>query len=778
MPNQEKLENLKKELTKILSVTPLDTNLVLSLSNQIAELDENNVRFTVDAGLINRLGKELVAKEETAVSELIKNAYDADAVEVEVFFNDTNIEGGTLIIDDNGVGMTRQQLINGFMRISSTDKIDNPISPLYKRKRAGRKGIGRFATQRLGERLIIITQTSDSDNALKVIIEWNDFKEQLDLLLVQNSIEQVKKEKEKGTTLIIEKLREKWTPSKIKRIYGYINDLLQPFPLSKEKFTHKSEVDSSNQDDPGFKATFLQVTGEQIEIVIDEQTAFFQHAVLQVEGYVVDGQGMWSYKSEKLGVEEEINLIGKLPEKEDSKFIFLKNIHFRAYYFIYLKEYIPATQIKLIQSTLEDKGGIRVYRNKFRVLPYGEQGNDWVGIDKENRRRQIIAPFGNNSFLGFVEINDHDNLFQELSSREGFIENEAYIELQNFTLRILIATVLKTAELRGRKGKSSQKDWVVTRKKKKEEIQSNVDDTKKKLKRLKELSQPSTVENSNSENEAEELFNSLDENLDNITKNSEEQEEMQEEIRKNLLEEISMLRVLASLGLIIGEFTHEIRRFLTELYSDANNLQEYAEKFREIESLIKRIRNNVGGLNKYTAYFDRNISNNALREIERIELRTVVNPFIDTIQNDVNRSGFKILEANYNKTYNLYTVPMHKSEWASILFNFYSNAKKAIIRANTEGVLQIECGKSEEFVYLEFSDTGDGISEENEENIFNAFFTTSPASSLNSDDDLTGTGLGLKIVKDIVDSYGGNIFLKRPANANFTTTIRIEMPTK
>ena len=126
----------------------------------------NNIGFTVDAGLIQRLGQELVGRAETAVSELIKNAYDADATTVDVEFVDSHEVGGILIISDDGVGMTLQQLQDGFMRISSSDKVHNPLSSRFHRTRAGRKGIGRFATQRLGETLSIITQTRDNDYAI------------------------------------------------------------------------------------------------------------------------------------------------------------------------------------------------------------------------------------------------------------------------------------------------------------------------------------------------------------------------------------------------------------------------------------------------------------------------------------------------------------------------------------------------------------------------------------------------------------------------------------
>lgn len=121
---------------------------------------------------------------------------------------------------------------------------------------------------------------------------------------------------------------------------------------------------------------------------------------------------------------------------------------------------------------------------------------------------------------------------------------------------------------------------------------------------------------------------------------------------------------------------------------------------------------------------------------------------------------------------------MHPSEWSSILFNFYTNSKKAIKRVGDQGKILIECGDTEDMIYLEFSDTGDGISKENEEKIFDEFYTTT--SPQNFDDliinsEILGTGLGLKIVKDIVKSYQGAVFVVS-AKANFSTCIRVEIP--
>jgi DNA topoisomerase VI subunit B len=145
------------------------------------------------------------------VSELVKNSYDADAKIVTLKFENSDSIGGTLFIEDDGLGMTKGQLVNGFMRISSTDKLRNPLSERYNRKRAGQKGIGRFAVQHLGEKLTITTQTKENDFALVLTINWELSKGDVDLVNITNKITRLPKEKEEGTTLKIEGLKDRWS---------------------------------------------------------------------------------------------------------------------------------------------------------------------------------------------------------------------------------------------------------------------------------------------------------------------------------------------------------------------------------------------------------------------------------------------------------------------------------------------------------------------------------------------------------------------------------------
>jgi signal transduction histidine kinase len=748
--------DIKDQLKSLLATEPIDYSRILELSSQLASYENGRIRFTVDAGVIDRLGQELVARQETAVSELVKNAYDADASVVDLIFENTDEANGTLTIDDNGHGMTKSQLINGFMRISSSDKIHNPFSPTFNRSRAGKKGIGRFATQRLGKKLTITTQTAESKSALQIVINWEDFNIDSDLIFISNSISEVPKRERAGTILIIENLREWWSTAAIKRVYRYSLDIIQPFPLSK-----KSE---SDETDPGFLVRCYRAINNNLEEVADEETMIFEHALAEIEGFVdSNGEAQWKVKSKKLNL-EVASSIGKGKKDDAQKFDFLKNIHFKAYYFIYNIGMIPKLVEGYIREKANEMGGIRVYRNGFRVLPYGEQKDDWLGLDESVRRRVILPAHGKNNFFGFVEISDSSTkVFNELSSREGLFQNEALNELSDFVYRSLIAAVLRIAEARTKKQSTGQKHWVKEEALPSEAVKNIADELDiiaDDYEKNNNSNQSSGGENGDAKNDTSERFRELSKRLRNAA---------------DTLEEIGMLRVLAGLGLTIGEFTHEIKQFLPAFDVDTDYLIENLPATTEAYIRATRLKNSFTSFSTYASYFDKTISQNAQRDLRPIELRDAVNSFAKIIMPDLERNAITLGVEFIG--YDLFTCKMHPSEWASILFNLYSNSKKAIKRAKSVGSIYIKCGSFDDKLFLAFSDNGDGIPKGNEEQIFNAFFTTSPAKGQATDaqEELSGTGLGLKIVRDIIESYGGEIFLGG-ATPPFITCFRIELP--
>jgi len=426
--------------------------------------------------------------------------------------------------------------------------------------------------------------------------------------------------------------------------------------------------------------------------------------------------------------------------------------------------------MSFIKGVANERGGIRLYRNGFRVLPYGEKGDDWLGLDASVRRRSIYSfSHGNNNFFGFVEITDKSGeFFNETSSREGLIENRHFRELVDFVYRCIISAGKKVKAIRDRKDNARRKDWEERKGEKPEET---VDDAISDLENI--VGDSEKGGESKTDGDGTSVDSTMLKRLLGRLKEGRAQEK---KAKEELIEENNMLRVLAGLGLVIGEFVHEIQQFLPAFDTDINYLRKVVKDLVKALGRVNRLDENLKGFTTYTSYFYESISRNVLRELEPIELRDVVNDFERVIDNDIKRSGISFHKPVF-EDYDLWTVPMHKSEWASILFNFYINSKKAIKRAGTKGEIFIRCGKEDEKVFLEFSDNGDGIPPENEDKIFDAFFTTTSAASQydNENESITGIGLGLKIVSDIVESYGGEIFVHTP-NEGFKTTIRVELP--
>lgn len=722
------------------------------------ENEVTNVGFTVDAGLIQRLGYELVGRAETAVSELIKNSYDADATVVDVDFINAFTQGGSLIISDNGLGMTKQQLINGFMRISSTDKLHNPTSIRFNRTKAGKKGIGRFAAQRLGERLILVTQTKESTNAIQIEIDWDKYSIDKDITTITFPIRNIPKEKVEGTTIKIHGLREKWTEASIKRIYRYVLDLFQPDYLSERSKVDKLAI----QNEETFKVNFNLVSNEGKRSFLNDQISVFDKSLAIFEGHVnKNHHGIITIKSESLDIDDTMEITYK---NEENNYSALTDVYFKIHYFIYDRpmyygDRISGPELKKIQELSKTASGVRLYRNGFRVLPYGEPKDDWTNIDKRwsTESGKINIPLNNQNLFGFVEIIDPTgNIFEETASREGLIENDAFNQLSSFINKSLIAARSRIAErIKVFKEKQNNDDFT-------QDSYTKDHTTQEMFIKLKNIIDGKYIQDAKTKNEEQDTDRDKKEGLEIIKK------------LENLIEEAGMLRVLAGLGLTIGEFTHEMKQFHSSVYSHISILNQL-NLCNEAQEQINEIKTVFDNLFSYTDYFGTTISQNTNRKKTPVDLLAVLDRFKKTIKNDLekNKINFKVDAFDFDVT----TIPMHSSEWNSILYNLYTNSRKAIKRANVVGKILIEVGVEENNVFINFLDNGNGIPKENINRVFNAFFSTSTPASFDApnEEQLIGTGLGLKIVKDIIVSYKGSICII-PSYEEYSTCFQIKIP--
>lgn len=723
------------------------------------------VSFTVDAGIINRLGLELVAKSETALAELIKNSYDADANCVRLFFENARSEGGDLTIDDDGVGMDRTNLINGFMRLATSDKIHNSISDIYKRPKAGRKGIGRFSTQRLGHKLVIETQTQNQNDALSLIINWDDYQTDKEVSSIQNVLEVTKRnsDKKKGTILKITNLREKWSDADIKRVYRYVAGLIQPNLL---KIATQGNVIEEDKKE-GFEVEFYARNNdtEDWKKIADPQVMLLNRALVVFSGYIDEnGIGKCSIETKDFHIDgKKVKLRDQIDvTKENQPYELLKGteLAYKIYYFIggdrNVYYGITRSELKVIIDYLNTNGGVKLYRNGFRVAKYGEIQNDWLNISKNSRIAQGI-PFEKNRLLGFVQLIDpKGRVFEESAGREGLIEKEAFYDMQNFTSNGLVLSFKNFASWfrNTDEYKSANPD------KKTPSSSSSIlkiaDDLKV---ATKTLSNPGS-----SEEEKVQATITIEQVTKKIVSET-----------KAAINELEMMRVLAGVGLTIAEFIHEIKQFIPSLHGYINNLLSKNLESEVIHDLNK-MQNVLKSFISYTSYFDETISKNIIRDLKPVDIREVSKEFMEVVQLDLTRRNIE-LKTEFTG-YDLISTPMHPSEWNTILQNLYSNAKKAILGSgnrNGKMLLKVYKNSDDAKLILDFYDNGTGIPVKYQNRIFDAFFTNPEYNQNNSYESQSGSGLGLYILSQMIKNRNGSISIGNPL-PDYKTCIHIELP--
>lgn len=735
--NDYKLK-IKKELEK----EQPDWALIEKLSSIIIDSKEDSLRFHVDAGHINKLGFELVGKQETALMELIKNAYDADATEVTVDFFNAENEGGKLVIQDNGSGMDLETIKKAWMNISTDFKQENKISSRFGRVRAGRKGIGRFSVQRLGKRLELVSGVKGSNQAIKVIFNWDlDYVKGINIRDVYVSVSYIEKDIDShGTRLDILDLREVWKDAHITKVWNGVLMLQSPF-----KPTPVISSKSTFEKDPGFETIINNKSSNQKRIEYSIDSMFLDHALAEITGSIDEnGKATVYVKSERL----QLNDTHKFDD-----IIFSKTgiVSFQAKYFIFSSN-LMSISTKKATDLAHEYGGIRIYRNGFRVLPYGERSDDWLKLDRDSARRNILAPALNTNFFGSVFLDDKNENFEETSNREGLLENAAFDELINFVRNALEWAVLRIASQRNRKQKAGQQNFV-----------SELLPPKKPVEIIEDL-KDSLINLINSESKTPEekeglLKNTLAQASDEVG----QYQEYEEEKKLAAIQYEEMLRILASLGISLSIFGHEIKGAIDSLNASITLQKMMLNKKGADPELIdgaislQKASDRIFNVGKYIGQIT---AHNSSRALVPLHINAVIKDFMEQFNDHLKKKSINLI-LDLSKEY-LQSIPMHESELVSVLLNFTTNSIKFIKKAKAnDPKIKITTKTEGSYILIRFEDNGTGVAESDRPKIFDAFYTT----SIGSDELLegVGTGLGLKIVSDIASTYGGSVQLATPS---------------
>lgn len=725
-------------------------------------IESGQFRFEVDAGLLFQLGERLVARRSIALSELIKNAYDADATRVKVRLENVTRSGGRIIVEDDGTGMTFEQVRDHWMRIATDDKIRNPVSPLFGRPRTGAKGIGRFAARRLSSRLILRSVAARDEGVREQVVVEFDWKKRfrqgqtLTEIPVTYSRAPVAVNTPTGVALELEDARDIWTKKDIAALQRDLSTLVSPFPG--ERTLPRKDAGICHPD-PGFSIDFDAPEFPEYRGRLEQR--FLSSAWGELTGRV-DDHGVPGYHLHIRRQREDLDFT-----PGDQVFEGLAGASFRLHHFVYRAKYLEDSifSVRDAQKMGRRHGGVRVYLDGFRVFPYGEPGDDWLRLDEMAARRpslidtteQLVEmaehlggrPWlnipGNNRVFGAVAISRLKQPSIVINiSRERLVENEAFDDLRRFVQIGIYWITLQYARVRVEEAAKQKRVGPPA-------VVAAIERAQAKIRVVERLP----------EETRREVLGLLDYAGERARAEREEH-----------INAVSLLRVLSSTGAAVAVIDHQLRAVtdgIRAIHTDLSELWPYvSEQARpRLAGIIARVKNWREAVENQVSQLGSLLGRDSRKRRRVLVLQKVVDDVSKPLSLYIRDFGIKFTN---EVSANCRTPPMFEAELHAVLLHALTNALKAVREAELREVT-VRAVRKEDGLHIFMLDTGRGVGPEMREKVFRPFVTDSTPDPILG----VGTGLGLWVVRDILDTYGGTAqFVDAPKG--WQTCLKILLP--
>lgn len=745
------------------------------------------LHFNVNAYTARLIGRENVSNLEGAILELVKNTYDADASKCILYYDK---ELDTLYLMDNGYGMTEEVIQKHWMTIGNSSKHTNFVTSKG-RIQTGAKGIGRFALDRVSDKCTMYTKNRKDKNLIEWTVNWEDFERAENLTDITADINYLenaklfsaieihnpdvkyllnKHFKDTGTIFKISKLREQWNHDLIENVRKSLGSLIPPdieneFSIYLFEDNQKQDealIISQNIDSYDYKIEFKVNEKQEVEIKL-HRNEFDLGAdidnIIKKAKFPPEEKEYFSGKKKIINttIQEllhmEVEDLGEfhgtlyfnkiMTSQDDAKKYFYKDIHGRKNY-------------------SEIFGGIKLYRDNFRVRPYGEKGSssyDWLALGARNSGSAAISHKTNrwkvaaNQISGIVHISRMNVNLQDQANRQGIVETTQFQALKE----VLIEVITKFEEDRQFVGRKFAEYWD-----EKNEVNKKAEVIKKKAEAQKTKKEKTSKD--------ENILEEENEDFSIAASDAQMVIEEREKTISNLEAEKKLLMNLATSGIISNQCVHETKLSVDNVGTDIATALIVLED-EDTEKAIEFLQDAKKHLRVLKTWFDVTIGST------RRDKRTMKYVDISNLVREQIKNWKKVLsgdvEINVKIDEEIGNVKCFPYEIESIISNLITNSTYAF-QANTIKQIEIQIKGTEDGIVIEYHDTGKGLSrgyKNNPDKILEAFETD----KRNSLGEKIGTGMGMWIIRNIVEYYNGEIDLTENKTQDIGFHIKIRM---
>lgn len=688
-----------------------------------------------DSTIAELLGVQNFTNKESAILELVKNAYDAQANNVSITFSDRSI-----VIIDDGIGMSKSTICENWMHVGKSDKgyslsgtEDNDGRVL-----AGSKGVGRFALARLGASVNVYS-AKKGEIPVKWTTDWSE--SILDDLTNEENLPL-------GTRIEISALRDRWTEKSIKNLINYLSITCNDDRMQIKIYPNFGKGVSYIFKKPQIGKNFVT----QIGLFYDASELKLYYTIKSDEFSNLAKNYCRSldlqYFSNDVSILEELAGNTEIDSSDGELYSMLKELgNFSAELYFSLKT--PTKQdverFCYNYSALPDRydEGVVLYRNAFSIASFdGEK--DWLGLNQRSRKSPAAAthPTGAwrvraNQLSGKVEIDKKENYqLRDLANRQGLEENEYFkLFVKIITIGIAAFERYRQAIIRSIDKKNAPKpspttpmiDQILRGRNKEIHLTSN---------ETKALAQEISV----------------------VKAESKSFQDEKESTEKKYRYDVRILNVLATTGLKASSIAHELKNDRNSVSANYQYIVEALKEYGFWEDLCSQ---------EYTEYSYKNVPQ-LLSRNRAINQKIVA--FMDTMLDEIEKKNFsprslsinsimENIKANWMRDYASLLINLNVDE--SVYFETSEDIFTAIFdnlilnswqqnKASSQIVISISIHKIGGLLKIVYEDSGVGLPPK---------YINDPMRILEVHESSreNGHGLGMWIVHNTIRMTGGDV---------------------